>query len=132
MIGIDTNVVVRYVTLDDPAQTATAFKLIDSFSSDSPGFISLIVIMELVWVLEASYHFKKPQVENVISLLLQSNELVIEQAALVSQALRSFHTSGADFADCLIERCGHAAECDYTVTFDKNAAAVAGMRLIAD
>jgi predicted nucleic-acid-binding protein len=61
---------------------------------------------------------------------LHSNELVIEQAELVSQALRTYKSSRADFADCLIERCGHAAECDYTVTFDKDAAAGAGMRLL--
>jgi predicted nucleic-acid-binding protein len=62
--------------------------------------------------------------------LLRSRELAIERAEIVSQALRRFHGSRANFADCLIERCGHAAECQYVLTFDKDAAA-AGMKLLA-
>jgi predicted nucleic-acid-binding protein len=56
--------------------------------------------------------------------------LVVERAEIVLQALRKFSASQADFADCLIERCGHAAECQYTVTFDRNAAKGAGMKLL--
>ena len=130
MIGLDTNIVVRYLTHDDPTQTAAAVKVMDSLSSDSPGFLSLIVIAELVWVLEVSYRFKKSEIEQVLEILLRSKELVIDRAEIVSQALRRFSASRADFADCLIERCGHAAECQYTVTFDRSAAAGAGMKLI--
>jgi predicted nucleic-acid-binding protein len=130
MIGLDTNIVVRYLTHDHAAQTAASVRLIDKLSSDSPGFLSLIVIVELVWVLEVSYRFKKKEVEQVLETLLRSKELVIEQAEIVAQALRKFSASRADFADCLIERCGHAAECQYTVTFDQNAANAAGMTLL--
>jgi predicted nucleic-acid-binding protein len=132
MIGIDTNIVVRYLTHDDPGQTAAAVKMMDSLSPDSPGFLSLIVIVELVWVLEVSYRFKKSEIERVLEILLRSKELLIERAEIVSQALRKFSASNAEFADCLIERCGHAAECQHTVTFDRNAAAAAGMRLLKD
>ena len=130
MIGLDTNIVVRYLTHDDAAQTAAAVRVIESLSQDSPGFLSLIVIVELVWVLEVSYRFKKNEVERVLETLLRSKELVTERAEIVWQALRKFHASRADFADCLIERCGHAAECQYTVTFDQNAAGAAGMKLL--
>jgi predicted nucleic-acid-binding protein len=130
MIGLDTNIVVRYLTHDDTAQTAAAVKLIESLSQDSPGFLSLIVIVELVWVLEVSYRFKKSEIEHVLDTLLRSKELVIERAEIVFQALRKFSASHADFADCLIERCGHAAECQYTVTFDQIAASAAGMKLL--
>jgi predicted nucleic-acid-binding protein len=130
LVGLDTNVVVRYLTHDDPAQAAAAVKVMDSLSSDSPGFLSLIVIVELVWVLEVSYRFKKNEIEQVLETLLRSKELVIERAEIVWQALRRFTASRADFADCLIERCGHTAECKYTVTFDQNAAA-AGMKLLS-
>jgi len=130
MIGLDTNVVVRYLTHDHAAQTAAAVRIIDSLSQDSPGFLSLIVIAELVWVLEVSYRFKKNEIERVLETLLRSRELVIERAEIVWQALRKFGISRVDFADCLIERCGHAAECQYTVTFDQNAAGAAGMRLL--
>ena len=145
MIGLDTNVVVRYLTHDDPAQTAAAVRAMDSLSPDSPGFLSLIVMTEFVWVLEVSYRFKKGEIaevlevsyrfkkneiERVLDTLLRSKELVIERAEIVWQALRKFGAGRADFADCLIERCGHAAECQYTVTFDQNAAGAAGMRLL--
>jgi predicted nucleic-acid-binding protein len=129
MIGLDTNVVVRYLTHDDTAQTTAAARVIDSLSQDSPGFLSLIVIAELVWVLEGSYRFKKNEIERVLDTLLRSKELVIERAEIVFQALRKFSASRADFADCLIERCGHAADCQSTVTFDQNAAS-AGMKLL--
>jgi predicted nucleic-acid-binding protein len=130
MIGLDTNIVVRYLTHDEAAQTASAVRLIDSLSQDSPGFLSLIVIVELVWVLEVSYHFKKNEIEHVLDTLLRSKELVIERAEIVWQALRKFSASRADFADCLIERCGHAADCQSTFTFDQNAASAAGMKLL--
>ena len=131
MTGLDTNLVVRYLTHDDPAQTAVAVRLMDSLSADAPGFLSLIVIVELVWVLEVSYRFRKNEIEQVLETLLRSKELVIERAEVVFQALRKFSASRADFADCLIERCGHAAECLYTVTFDRNAAGAAGMKLLS-
>ena len=90
----------------------------------------MIVVVELVWVLEISYRFKKSEIEQILETLLRSKELVIERAEVVFQALRKFSAGRADFADCLIERCGHAVECQYTVTFDRNAASAAGMKLL--
>jgi len=130
MIGLDTNILVRYVTQDHAAQSGAAAKVVDSLSSESPGFLSLVVIAELVWVLQFSYSFKKHHIEHVVERLLRSEELVVERAEVVSQALRKFRVSRANFADCLIERSGHAAECQYTVTFDQNAASAAGMKLL--
>lgn len=130
MIGLDTNVVVRYLTHDHAVQTATAVRLIDSLSADSPGFLSLVVIAELAWVLEGCYRFKKNEIEQVLETLLRSRELTVERAEIVAQALRKFTASDADFADCLIERCGHAAECQFTVTFDRDAAKGADMKLL--
>jgi predicted nucleic-acid-binding protein len=128
MIGLDTNIVVRYLTHDDPRQTVAAQRVFDSLSPDAPGFLSLIVLTELVWVLESIYGFKKKEIEQVVDTLLRSEDMVLERAEIVSQALRMFRSSRADFADCLIERCGHAAGCKHTITFDWKAAAGAGMR----
>src|ERR1700746_159135 len=111
MIGLDTNIVVRYLTHDDPAQTARAIKLFASLSADDPGFLSLIVLVESVWVLERSYAFRKDEIVRVVETFLRGREVVVEQSELVSQALQSFNATGVDFSDCLIERCGHAAEC---------------------
>lgn len=130
MIGLDTNVVVRFLTHDDPAQTHAAGKLIRSFSADSRGFLSLVVVAELVWVLQDSYDLNKEQIVRVLETLLRSKELLIERADLVAQALRKFIGGNADFTDCLIEQSGHEAECEYTVTFDRRAVSGAGMILL--
>jgi predicted nucleic-acid-binding protein len=129
MIGLDTNVVVRFLTHDDPSQTAAALRLMNSLSSDSPGFVSLVVVAEIVWVLKIRYGYTKKEIERVLDGLLRSKELVIERAETVFQALRKFSGSRTDFADCLIERCSHAAGCEHTFTFDRDAAG-AGMRLL--
>jgi len=130
MIGLDTNVIVRYLTLDDSAQAPAAVELIRSFSLESQGFVSLVVLTELVWVLQDSYDFNKEQIARVVETLLRSRELLHERADLVAQALRKFTAGSADFSDCLIERSGHAAECEYTVTFDRKAVTGAGMILL--
>jgi predicted nucleic-acid-binding protein len=129
MIGLDTNVLIRYLMRDDPAQSAAAIKLIRSFSSEAPGFLSLVVIAEIIWVLQSSYSFEKTQIEETLEILLRSHELTVERSDLVWQALRAYSAGRSDFADCLIERCSHAAGCSYTATFDR-AASRAGMRLI--
>jgi predicted nucleic-acid-binding protein len=129
VIGLDTNVLVRYITQDDPAQALAALRVMDSLTADSPGFLSLVVMVEIVWVLEVSYGLKKLELQQVLETLLRSKELVVERAEIAWQAFRKFGGGNSDFADCLIERSCHAAECEYTVTFDRKAA-VAGMKLL--
>lgn len=131
MIGLDTNVVLRFVVQDDPAQASVARKLFDSFSDQEPGFIASVVVVELVWVLESRYDANRDEISRVIETLLRSRELVVEQADLVWQALRRFTVGRADFADFLIERCAFAAGCEHTMTFDRNAATSAGMELLS-
>lgn len=130
MIGLDTNVLVRYVTQDDPIQSAKASDLIESLTTASPGFISLVSVVELVWVLQSCYQSAKSDVVTVLETLLRTRELTVEHAEVIWQALRRFVANKADFADCLIERCAHAAGCEYTATFDLNAAKAAGMKRI--
>ncbi|KRP43903.1 Predicted nucleic-acid-binding protein, contains PIN domain [Pseudomonas libanensis] len=128
MIGLDTNVLVRYITQDDPIQSAKASELIESLTTASPGFISLVSVVELVWVLQSCYQSAKSDVVTVLETLLRTRELTVEHAEVIWQALRRFAATKADFADCLIERCAHAAGCEYTATFDLNAAKAAGMK----
>ncbi|MGY2293011.1 PIN domain-containing protein [Pseudomonas sp. SDO528_S397] len=128
MIGLDTNVLVRYVTQDDPAQSAKACELIESLTTTSPGFVSLVSVVELVWVLQSCYSSTKSEVVIVLETLLRTRELTLEHAELIWKTLRKFTSAKADFADCLIERSAHAAGCDYTATFDINAAKSAGMQ----
>src|ERR1700683_1047130 len=110
MIGLDTNIVVRYLTHDDPSQSAKAIELFASLSIESPGFLSLITLVESVWVLERSYRFTKDEIVRVVETFLRGREVVVERAELVSQALRLFNDTGVDFSDCVIERCGHNHE----------------------
>lgn len=131
MIGLDTNVLVRYVTQDDPVQSAKASELIESLTTASPGFVSMVSIVELVWVLQSCYQSAKSDVVTVLETLLRTRELTVEHGEIIWQALRKFVANKADFADCLIERCAHAAGCTYTATFDLNATKTTGMKRLA-
>lgn len=127
MIGLDTNVLVRYVMQDDPRQSPRATRLIESFSAEAPGFVPVVVLVELVWVLSGSYGLGRAQVATVLAALLRSKELVVDRAELVARALRRFSADGADFADALIERLSAAAGCTATMTFDAGAVKAAAM-----
>lgn len=130
MIGLDTNVLVRYIMQDDPKQSPKATRLIESLTNDQPGFVPLVAVVELVWVLSSSYVLSRDQVAEALNLLLRSKEIVIDRAELVLKAQRRFAQGGADFADCLIERIAHAQGCDTTMTFDAGAVKAAGMTLV--
>ena len=127
MTGLDTNVLVRYVMQDDPSQSPRATRLIESLNADDPGFVPVVVLVELVWVLSGSYGLDRSQVATVLATLLRSKELVVDRADLVTQALKRYSTAGADFGDALIERLASAAGCSATMTFDAGAVKSAAM-----
>ena len=131
MIGLDTNVLVRYLAQDDEKQSAQATNLIEAFTVDDPGFVSLVAIIELVWVLEGCYESDKKEIINVIDTLLKTKELVVENSSVVQQALRIFSATNADFSDCLIEQSGRHAGCIYTASFDRKASRIEEMRLVS-
>lgn len=130
MIGIDTNVLVRYIAQDDPGQSKRASRLIeDECGAATPGFISLVVLVELVWVSESCYGATPVEVANMVRRILGIRQLVVQEAEVVWKSLRLFESSKADFADALIECLARAAGCSAVMTFDK-AAAKAGMTLL--
>lgn len=123
MIGLDTNVLVRYVVQDDKKQAAAAGKLIETQCTEaSPGFVSQLVLAELFWVLARGYEYAKPVLIQVLLKLLSSAELEVENADDAWLALRAYESGSADFADYLIGIRGRTAGCESTFTFDKNAA----------
>lgn len=130
MIGLDTNVLVRYIMQDDARQSPKATRLIESLTSEQPGFVPLVATVELVWVLSSSYGLNRAQVVEALDLLLRSKEIVVDRADLVLQAQRRFAIGGADFADCLIERIALSQGCRATMTFDAGAVKAAGMTLV--
>jgi len=131
MIGLDTNVLVRYIMQDDPKQSPKANKIIDALSSDDPGFITVVSVIELYWVLTAGYALTNEQFLQAMEGILRTKQFIVENADQVLRALRIFEKSRSDFADCLIERTAASAGCAQTMTFDVRAAKQAGMILIA-
>jgi predicted nucleic-acid-binding protein len=130
MIGLDTNVLVRYIMQDDPRQSAKATTLMESLKVDRPGFVGVVSIVELYWVLTSCYDLTNDQVKQALDILLRTREIVVDRADEVLRALKVFETGKADFADCLIERMAASAGCEQTMTFDSGAAKHAGMTLI--
>ncbi|MHB1273861.1 MAG: PIN domain-containing protein [Rhodanobacter sp.] len=130
MIGLDTNVLVRYIMQDDAAQSTMATALLDALTVDAPGWIAIVSVTELVWVLGACYGLDRAQLTDALEALLRTKELMVERAETVWKAVRVYRDSRADFADCLIACCAASAGCEHTMTFDRGAAKHAGMGLI--
>ena len=131
MIGLDTNVLVRYFAQDNARQSSQASRLMESFTSQAPGFVSIVTLAETVWVLQDVYARSRDDVLDLVKALLQTDGLVVQMPDVVWQVVRGLETSRADFADHLIERLGSACGCTSTLTFDKAAARDAGMRLVS-
>jgi len=130
MIGIDTNVLVRYLAQDDRMQSRLASRFIDRLTPEAPGFISIVVLAETVWVLSRAYKASREQIAEVIERLLRSRDLMVESAETAYLALAAYQATRADFADALIAHGARLAGCTETVTFDRAAAANTGMRLL--
>ncbi|CAN5560235.1 PIN domain-containing protein [soil metagenome] len=129
MIGLDTNVLVRYATQDDRLQAALAERVISSLTADRPGFVSQIALVECVWVLRRLFEGDDESISTFVTYLLDAREIVVEHSDRVRTAL-SATRGGAEFTDALLALAGTAAGCDHTVTFDRRAARVGGMRLV--
>ena len=131
MIGLDTNVLVRYIMQDDVRQSPLATLLVESLSPQMPGFVPLVTIVELAWVLSSAYQLARTEIVEAFEALLRTKELIVDQAETVWKALRVFQGTNADFADCLIERSASTAGCEKTMTFDRGAVKACGMVLVA-
>lgn len=130
MIGLDTNVLVRYIMQDDPKNSPKANQLIESLDADNPGYITMLSVIELYWVLTSCYELTGEQVGQALEAVLRTKSFLVERADQVMRALRVFAGGRADFADCLIERSASGAGCTQTMTFDVGASKHAGMTLI--
>lgn len=131
MIGLDTNVVVRYLVQDDPTQSAAATRLMERvLSAERPGLITCITLCEIVWVLAECYGADRERIESVIEGLLASRQLVVEDSDVVWNALSDWRASSADFSDALIGRRVLASGGEKTMTFDRAAAKLPGFELL--
>lgn len=131
MIGLDTNVLVRYVVQDDPAQAAAATRLVEGrCTEDDPGVVPLVVLCELAWVLERGYRYRRGPIAAVLRKLLAARELRVERSELAWQALNGFEAGKADFADHVIGLAAREEGAEATWTFDRNAAQLSLFRLV--
>lgn len=125
MTGLDTNVLVRYITRDDPEQYRAAKTFLESTCTpEQPGYVNVIVLCELVWVLKGAYDASTEEIIRMLDQILRTRQLQVQQRDQVRTALEDYKHSPVDFADCLIGRLNQNAGCSTTVTFDRRAGAL--------
>jgi predicted nucleic-acid-binding protein len=119
MIGLDTNILARYLTQDDPGQSKkAAIEIEKGLSAGHIFFIADIVMCELVWVLETAYGYDRREIVSVLENILRTKQFQFENKDLLWKSLADYRNEKGDFADHLIGRSGHKAGCFETITFD--------------
>ena len=130
MIGLDTNVLVRYLAQDDPGQSARANQLMeDELSADEPGYVGLVVLAETTWVLRRLYRATADEIQETVADLLGTSQIVIENRTAVTRALTTSRDGNCAFTDALIAASAAGAGCTKVVSFDRGAVR-AGMTLL--
>ena len=131
MIGLDTNIIVRYITQDDAKQALIATKVVeDELSAGNPGFITLITLVEITWVLESCYDQSKQDILDILHGLLTTKQLMVERGDVAYLAIKRCRLSSkADFSDAVITVLSEQEGCSEVLTFDKKAKSV-GMRVL--
>ena len=130
MVGLDTNIIVRYLAQDDPVQSPKAVQIVERrLTEDSPGFVSLVTMVETVWVLDRLYGLSGQELAAAIERMLQSDSLSIQNEQEVFTAMMALKAGQASFADALVGALGVWAGCSVTLTFDKKAARLKGFQL---
>lgn len=115
MRAIDANVIVRFLTADDPEQAQAARRVIEA----GEVFIGTTVALETEWVLRSGYQFSSPEIAAALRGLGGLPGVTLEEPAEVAQALE-WMGEGMDFADALhLARSDH---CSTFLTFDRKLA----------
>ena len=131
MIGLDTNVLIRYLTLDDPVQSAKATELIERrLTAKNPGFVSIVAMVETVWVLDRAYSLTAQEISAAVERLLQVEVLAIENEQKVFTAMVALKQGRGSFSDALIAEFGVRAGCARTLTFDRKALRLPGFEIV--
>lgn len=119
-VGLDTNVLIRFLVRDDHKQAAHASALIqDIVARGDSCFINVIVLVEMVWVLESAYDFSRMEIADVLERMLATKQFEIDLKDLVRPAVREYRETNGDLADYLIGHVNQARGCPNTVTFDR-------------
>ncbi|MFM2099433.1 MAG: hypothetical protein RLZZ366_972 [Pseudomonadota bacterium] len=129
MIAVDTNILVRYLVQDDAAQGKIATHFLENeLTATKQGFVTIVAVLELDWVLRTQYGFSPRIVSDTIQELMSSPNLAFENNDLVETALAFQH---GDLADNILHQTAHSSGCTKTVTFDKKFARLEGVELLA-
>lgn len=131
LIGVDTNILLRYVLEDDLHQTDLVEAWLRNRSDREPGYVPLLVLCEFAWTLAKFYRRPRAEIGRGVAAILNMSVLTVERAEIAQRALEQYLASNADFGDCCIAVLAGAAGCDHTLTFDKAASKLPGMRLLA-
>ena len=130
MIGLDTNILVRYLTQDDPIQAPKATELIERrLTQEKPGFVSFVAMVETVWVLERAYGLTPHEIVGAVERVLQTDVLVVENEQDVFTAMIALKEGHGSFADAVIAALGARMGCSCTLTFDRKALRLPGFEL---
>jgi len=130
MIGLDTNILVRYLTEDDSVQSAKATEIIEQrLTASNRGFVSIVTMAEIVWVLDRAYGLSDKEITAAIERMLQVEVLLIENEQQVFAAMIALKRGQGAFADALIAELGAKAGCTHTLSFDKKALRLPGFTL---
>jgi predicted nucleic-acid-binding protein len=131
MIGLDTNVLVRYLAQDDPIQSPKATQLIERRLTDAdPGFVSVVAMAETVWVLDRAYGLANHEIAAAIERILQTDVLAVEREQEVFTAMIALKEGRGSLADALVGALGAKAGCSRTLTFNRKASLLAGFELL--
>ena len=131
MTGLDSNVLVRYLTQDEPEQARRAnAAIVASTTGGARCHIGPVVLCELTWVLRGAYGESKAGILKTLDLILATKQFEIGDKDLVREALEAYRTGRADFADYLIGASHIQAGCDETVTFDRRLRGARGFRVL--
>lgn len=131
MIGLDTNILLRYFLADDRGQHTRAVNFIAArCSKDDPGFVNRVSLCELVWVLTRGFAYERAEVVRTVEALLVSTDIVLEDHDAVRRALNAFKSNSVGFIDLLIRAINEAHGCDATATFDRRAAKLDGFMAV--
>lgn len=121
VLGIDTSVLVRLLTTDDPKQATLSRTLIKKAAKEAPAVINLVVLAELAWVLKSQHGHSHQDVCRAISALLDNEDFAVEPRDVAALALADADSNGCSFADSLIAALNYALGCSTTATFDNRA-----------
>ncbi len=130
MIALDTNVLVRYLVRDDEQQAESARALLESLTSERPGYACREVVVELVWVLERAYGVSRARIATILQELVATQSLVVEAADDVARAAIRYQEGGPGFSDLMILAAAHRAGARPLYTFDRQAARMEGVELL--